>query len=459
MAEFSRKGLLAVTVLVCGRLVPKDTFGNYMFLMSFYQIFSVVAGAGIPNILVRQVAAASVWRPAFLTGSIAARAVYSLPAAALMFSFFFIARYPIGFLPALGVLGALIVLRAATENAIAIFQGREETTTCAAISFVQSAVTLICTLVVCLTTKDLLQLVSCHILGAVASIVFAFFMFRRRKLSLYFGLAGLVSYTRVLLAETGWMNGATLISSAYNRCDVLLLERMASAQAVATYSAPYRVLDLAQIIPQGIMGVILARISRRDDGTTRKVDQATVMTIMMLAAVTLIVVSTMLAPVLVPLALGRAYADSVRVVAVLVWAVPFMYCNSALNVNFIARRAEKFVFYGCLSALLFNLATNLILIPRFNYMAAAVNTVGTELILFALNREFCRRAGISFKVGYLAPIGFAMLLAGIGAAFWMSSRRHHLALGSVSLCSSLIVVALIFRQIRGKIPSLQHVQN
>src|SRR5260370_35295954 len=72
----------------------------------------------------------------------------------------------------------MMIVRGAEENVTFIFQGREDQLSCARIGVSQSAVTLLATLAVCLTSKNLLLLVGAHVLGGFESAIYGFVLLR-----------------------------------------------------------------------------------------------------------------------------------------------------------------------------------------------------------------------------------------------------------------------------------------
>jgi O-antigen/teichoic acid export membrane protein len=440
VADFSKKALLAVTVVLCARFLPKSTFGDYMLIMSLYQIFAVIAGAGLPNILIRHVARDRQGIPQKAVGSVIVRLIYAVPAVFCMLAVFRLGGYSRALLPEIMSLCLLIIFRAMTENAIAIFQGCEDPVTCAKISLVQSIATLVSTAAVCLTTRQLLHLVLCHTLGAVCSTLYAVYKFSSRRLHLAAGFAGSLSIAKALIYETGWINGATLVSSAYNRCDVLLLQRLASPVAVATYSAPYRILDLVQIIPTSVMGIVLPRLCRTQGDASEPVDQNRLLSLLLFGALLLIVASTILASWVVPFVLGKSYISSAPVVQVLIWATPFMFWNYLLLSNLIANHAERYIFIGSTIALAVNLVTNFMLIPRFGYMAAAFNTIATEVMLLGANMLFCNRANI-FVLPAWSPRMISSTAGVLAGAFlWHAKSSELRFLSAILLVGSLFIM-------------------
>src|SRR5258708_1717317 len=125
-AEFSRKALLAVTVLLCARFLSPRTFGDYIFLLSFYQIFAVLGAAGLPSNLLRAVARGRQSGMRIGFASVIARLVYIVPTAVLMYVAMRLLGFADEYFSALGVLSLMMVVRGAAENVAFIFQGNED---------------------------------------------------------------------------------------------------------------------------------------------------------------------------------------------------------------------------------------------------------------------------------------------------------------------------------------------
>src|SRR5437868_6719771 len=129
--DFSRKALLATTVLLCARLLPARTFGDYILLLSFYQIFAMLGGAGLPNGLLR--AAARSDRRGMRTGlaSVLVRLVYIVPTGTVMYVTMYVMRSSAEYFSALRLLLLMMVFRSTAENIIFILQGYEDQRSCA----------------------------------------------------------------------------------------------------------------------------------------------------------------------------------------------------------------------------------------------------------------------------------------------------------------------------------------
>jgi O-antigen/teichoic acid export membrane protein len=112
--------------------------------------------------------------------------------------------------------------------------------------------------------------------------------------------------------------------------------------------------------------------------------------------------------------------DSAIALQLMVWSIPIGWINSVTNYVLIALDRQRFLTRAFVVGLTFNLVANLIFIPRYDYRAAAIITIFSELVLLA-----------AFYVGiwrYLAPVPWWTLLwrptlagagmAGVGLALW-----------------------------------------
>ncbi len=422
-AEFSRKILLAATVLLCARFLPPEVFGDYVFLLSFYQIFAVLGGAGLPSSLLRAVARGQGRGMRLGFVSVIARLVYIVPTAGLMYLAMRLMSFSAQYLPALGLLVLMMVVRGASENVTFIFQGNEDQTSSAKVGVSQSAVTLVATLAICLTSKSLLLLIAAHVIGGFASAVYGFTLLRF-KVGRKNESETIFAETRSLLNESHWLNAGTFVASVYNRIDVLLLRRLLTSAAVAVYAAPYRILDLTQIIPSSLTATILPGLCRNGETNPGLASPRTAMRFLLVIAFGLIITVTAAAPWMTYLLFGPKYQGSIPVLQILVWATVPMFWNFVLNAQLIAHSFDRAILYGASIALVVNVALNLLLIPRFGYMACAAVTVITEFALLSTNLYLVSvigAAGFPERLGRLALTG--IFLGGFCLCrYWAGTR-------------------------------------
>ncbi len=92
---------------------------------------------------------------------------------------------------------------------------------------------------------------------------------------------------------------------------------------------------------------------------------------------------SILANQLVQFLYGDGYADSMAALRILLWVIPFMFCTEFLGYVILIMGAEKRVARAIILSTTVNVALNLLLIPIYGLLAAAIMTVVTEAILLA----------------------------------------------------------------------------
>jgi O-antigen/teichoic acid export membrane protein len=188
------------------------------------------------------------------------------------------------------------------------------------------------------------------------------------------------------------------------------------------------------------MGIVLPKLCRTQGDEAEPIDQGRLLSLLLFGALLLIVASTILAPWIVPFVLGRSYISSAPVVQVLIWATPFMFWNYLLISNLIANNAERYIFIGSTIALAVNLVTNFMLIPRFGYMAAAFNTIATEMMLLGANMFFCNRASIFVFPAWSSCIVSSTAGVLAGAVLWQTKSSELQFLAGVFLVGSPLIM-------------------
>jgi len=341
------------------------------------------------------------------------------------------------YFPALGLLVLMMLVRGAAENITFIFQGNEDRISCAKVGVSQSAITLLVTLAVCLTSKNLLLLLGAHVVGGFGSAAYGFALLRiKRKRDKEFGT--ILVNARSLLKESHWLNAGTFVASAYNRVDIVLLRRVLTSAAVAVYGAPYRILDVTQIVPSSVMATLLPGLCRNGDTNSGSVPPQTVMRFLLVIAFGLIVTVTVAAPWITLLLFGRQYRSSVPVLQILIWATIPMFWNFVLSSQLIANSLDRAILQAASIALVVNVGLNLLLIPKFGYLACAGVTLVTECSLLVANVHFVSGIGATALPERFRRLALTTVLLGAFCVCWSLAGTRY-----VLYEAAILVIALL----------------
>jgi O-antigen/teichoic acid export membrane protein len=92
--------------------------------------------------------------------------------------------------------------------------------------------------------------------------------------------------------------------------------------------------------------------------------------------------TTYIAPAIIGLFAGPGFLpQSAIALQVLIWFLPLSYFNGVTQYVLIAIDKQRFITISFAVTLAFNVAANIVLIPRFSYVGAAMVTIASEIVL------------------------------------------------------------------------------
>jgi O-antigen/teichoic acid export membrane protein len=175
------------------------------------------------------------------------------------------------------------------------------------------------------------------------------------------------------------------LATIFFQIDVIILEAYRGAEIVAKYSVSYRWLNAINIIPSFFTQALLpvmARQSREDREALRRTYCFGIKLLFTLAMPTA-VIFTFLAEPLTTLMGGQQYLPEGAVALVLmIWSIPIGWMNSLTQYALIALDMQTQITRAFFAAVLFNIVTNMLFIPQYGFVAAALTTIASELVLF-----------------------------------------------------------------------------
>jgi O-antigen/teichoic acid export membrane protein len=172
----------------------------------------------------------------------------------------------------------------------------------------------------------------------------------------------------------------------YYRIDTVMLSLMVGDQVTGWYNAAYRLIDVIHYIPLLIVAAILppmALYSRENREVLTDIFNRSFRYLVMLA-LPIGVGMFLLAPRLILFVFGEGFENAAPALRILVWAEVFAFLNylGGHLLNMIDRQKIYTIIVGATAA--FNIILNLLLIPSYHHIGAAVATLLCELLIFAL---------------------------------------------------------------------------
>lgn len=171
------------------------------------------------------------------------------------------------------------------------------------------------------------------------------------------------------------------------RIDTVMLSLIKGTIAVGWYSASYRLMEVLLFLPGVFTTAIFPvfssfYVSSRDSLKFSYQKSIKYLTIISLP---IAVGTTFLSNEIIMLIYSNSFAPSIIILQILIWTIPITFLNYIFGSILPAMDKQTVLLKITFISMVSNVVLNLIFIPRFSYLGAAVVTVLTEMLIAGLS--------------------------------------------------------------------------
>ena len=178
----------------------------------------------------------------------------------------------------------------------------------------------------------------------------------------------------------------------YMRIDMVMLKVMQGDAAVGIYAAATRVSEVWYFIPSAIVSSVSPAIIRvRDNRALYYSRLGRLFSLMSLIAIVIGSIIALMSHWIIHLLYSNAFAAAAPVLAVHIWASVFVFLGLAQAPWDFAENLLKLGFYRTLAGGVSNVLLNLVLVPRYGPLGAAIATVISYAVSGVFANAFDRR--------------------------------------------------------------------
>ncbi len=397
---FARVGNLAlgvVVTLVVVRALGTNGFGQWSTIFAVTQIATNFGELGLSQVAVGRAARDPAREGDWLGALVSLRVMLAIPATiASLVAILLIA--PTQESQIAGALIAATVLLAAPAAVTAAFQLRVRNDISMAILTLGSVLWAGGAVAVSLLSGGIVAFAAVFV--AVAAVTTgASVLLARRSVSIRAGSSR--QLWRPLMRVGLGVGAAGILVTLYVKLDQVLVFELAGAHEAGLYGAVYRILDQIQFIPISVMTTLFPLIASAYPGDPLRVRTLfqTAGEYLTMASLPVLAFTAVAATPIVQLLFGPAFAKAAPALPILMGAfVSISFGYLAGNMVVILELQKKFFRYAALG-LLVNASLNLVLIPRYGFLAAAWITLVTEVIVMSLTMRAVLR-GLAMRPSY-----------------------------------------------------------
>jgi polysaccharide transporter, PST family len=179
---------------------------------------------------------------------------------------------------------------------------------------------------------------------------------------------------------------ATIFASIYFNFDTVLISKYIGDEAAGIYRAAYNLIFPLTMFGLAITGAVFPFASQSYLTHKKEVEDVIRRSIVQLMMISLpiAIITTFLSAEIVRFLFAPEYSATAQCLTILVWFLPVIFLTNFYSNTLGAIDEQVFVLKVTILSAVFNVVANLIIVPRFAQIGAAVITVLTALLGFVL---------------------------------------------------------------------------
>ena len=381
LADIGGKLGSAVLYIVLARKVGATDYGVYTFALSFTSLLVVAGGIGQDVVLTREVARDRRRLSEYLANSVASRLVLNLSLLLLAVTIATVAGMAGEARLVILLLGLGAIIDTLLKLVFAVFQAFERLGPVPVVLIAQRWVTTAAALVALYLGGEVVAVAAIYF--AVALLAFALGIALVYRLVARPRWAVTVEGCRRVTKEAVPIGVALIALEILFRIDTSMLAVFKPPADVGQYGAAYRLLEASLFVTWSVNAAVLPVLSRLSSESRPSVGFVFQRALKLVLAISLpmAVGAAVLAQPLITTLYGEQYRPAATALALLAPAILLFPVSSLSSALLYSQHRQRVVAYSYAAIVVQNVATNLVLIPRFSYNGAAASTSISELLI------------------------------------------------------------------------------
>ncbi|MDP3948295.1 MAG: flippase [bacterium] len=383
-AQVLTRGIGFFYIIYLARILGVSDFGLLTAALAYFSILSGVADFGFNRFLIREVAKDSSKASELLWNVVILRSTLT----SILFATFSIILYlldPDKMRVGLVLLASIAILPQAIAFSFdAIFVAVRKLQFSAVSLLISSILTTFVGLYLVGNGFGPMGAVIALIIGQVVyAVILIIFLINNERLVL--SAVHLTEVKKIVIGSLPY-GLLSILGLLYFRIDAILLSYLRGSIETGIYGAAYRFLEAVIFIPSAFSMALLPVLTRLHDSSAKDIKKLYLKSFKIMLGLGLIVFLgyILILPEIIKVVLPN-YLSSITAIRILSLSIPFMFIHvPAVSVLLSTDKYLKPVLILSVLALTFNIAANLIFIPRFGFIAASWVTVASEVLSFTI---------------------------------------------------------------------------
>ena len=388
--------LALVGLMLITRYLGPDKFGLYITALAFSGLFNSLGDWGIYQTSTREISRPKAKEKVIIGNVMALRITVSIFLALIMPVVIYFLPYTFELKIALLLILLTYIFYSFYQVLIGLFQKR---LIMYKVTLVELIGKIIQVALVFLTIKLDLGfkfIVAGMTISMFSNFILIYFLSRRFiKFKLNFN----INRWKNFLKESWPIGLSVIVTFIYFKADTLLLKAMKSNVDVGIYGAAYKVLENITFFPGMIIGLMMPMFSYYIFKDRKKFQRLVNenFKLFVILIIPLIIIVMFFAENIIAIVAGPQFTASATVLRIVIFSLAFIFFGMLFGNILLVAKLQKQQLLALTAVAVFNVSANLILIPKYSYLATSAVSVATEFLVVLLS------ASIVYKYLHFLP--------------------------------------------------------
>ena len=184
-----------------------------------------------------------------------------------------------------------------------------------------------------------------------------------------------------MLSKSKYYIISTMMVTIFAQTDKIMLKMMIDNSSVGYYTAGVTCATMFAFVFAAILDSFRPTVfeAKKESDVAFREQMKKLYSILIYFSLVICIFSTVFSPLIIKIMYGNAYNSAIPVLRVIVWYTTFSYLGSARNIWVMAEGKQKYLWIMNLSGAILNIVLNLLLIPVYNIMGAAIASLITQI--------------------------------------------------------------------------------
>jgi O-antigen/teichoic acid export membrane protein len=441
LARIMTVAIGVATSVLTARYLGANGLGVLGFALAFTAILSVTVDFGLGTLATREVSRNQALTGKYLTNVVTMRLCLAGAYIVLIALLVNVIGYPEQTILVTYIVAVSVVLSTVSGTVSAMFQAFQELQYVAIASLLTSIMLLVSITAAIALRVSVIGFAFVYVIANAITLVYLCIAYSHR-----FKWEGPWvdwAFWRTALKEAWPMAALAISVMVYFRIDVVILSIFRGAADIGFYTVAYTVSETTTIIPTMFMASLFPLISQMHENSRHSFADtcAKSMKYMLFVGLPMAFTVTLWATPAITFFYGPAFSGSAIALQIIIWSAAAMYVGIILGSTFVSANLQKLSMKLTIGAVIFNIALNLLVIPRYGYLGASVTTVATEAFLVCLGIVFLERTGYPLKARRMAaPSFFGLAAISAMAVILLWYGAHLILITSIALATYAAII-------------------